>query len=115
MDHAKLSEVVFVPLAPGSVYTNPAAKKTLLRAIVLHNTDSAAQVAKVYLVPAASGVPGSGAPGNRILNVSLPAGDTLNYQLPYPFFMVNQGDSLQAEAATASKVTILPLGDTEAI
>jgi hypothetical protein len=115
VDHAKIAEISFVSGSPASVYANPSGKKTFLRGIVLHNTDTASQLVKLYLVPDATGALGAAALSNRFASPSIPSGDTLMIELPYPFVMADANDSLQAEAAAASKVTILPLGDTEAI
>jgi hypothetical protein len=115
LQRAKLADIATVAASPASVYTNtPAGTKTYIKGIVLHNTNTTAETVKVYSVPDnGSGGTGSAAATNRVLNVSLPANDTLIVEFPSALVLTDNGDSLQAETSTASKVTITVLGDKE--
>jgi hypothetical protein len=113
LQRAKLADIATIAATAGSVYANPASTKTYVKGLVLHNTNSSAEAVKVYSVPDSSGSLGTAAAGNRILNVSLPANDTLIVEFPCAVVLTDTNDSLQAETTTASKVTITVLGDKE--
>lgn len=66
------------------------------------------------MVPNASGSLGTAAATNRILNISLPANDSLFVEFPYALELAATNDSIQAVTTTASKVTIILFGDKDA-
>lgn len=114
MQRTKLADIQYVGSSAGSIYANPASTKTFVRGLILHNTSASAETVKVYVVPDSSGSLGTAGAGNRVLNVSLPANDTLIWEFPYPAVLTDTNDSIQAETTTASKVTVLVLGDKDA-
>jgi hypothetical protein len=113
LQRAKLGDIAFVGSSAGSIYANAAGVKTYVKGLVLHNTNTTAETVQVYDVPDSSGALGTPGVGNRILNVSLPANDTLIVEFPCAVVLSDTNDSLQAQTTTASKVTVLVLGDKE--
>lgn len=114
MQRAKLADIQYVAASAGSIYANPASTKTFVRGLVLHNTNGSAETVKVYVVPDSSSSLGTAGAGNRVLNISLPANDTLFVEFPYSVVLTDTNDSIQAETTTASKVTVLVIGDKDA-
>jgi len=114
LQRAKLADIQYVASSAGSIYANPASTKTFVRGITLHNTNSTAETVKLYNVPDSATALGTAGAGNRFLNVSLAANDTLLIEMPYPIVLTDQNDSIQAETTTASKVTVQLHGDTDA-
>lgn len=113
LQRAKLADIQYVPAAAGSIYANPASTKTFIRGLLLHNTNTSAENVKVYVVPDSAGALGAAAAGHLILNLSLPANDTLLVEMPYSLVLTDTNDSVQAITTTASKVTVIVLGDKE--
>jgi hypothetical protein len=113
LQRAKLGDIAYVGSSVGSIYANAAGVKTFIKGLMLHNTNTTAETVKVYVVPDSSGALGTAGAGNRVLNVALPANDTLLVEFPCALVLSDQNDSLQAETTTASKVTVTVLGDKE--
>lgn len=114
LQRTKLADIAFVAATAGSIYANPAATKTIIKGLMLHNTNSGPEVVKVYVVPDSAGALGTAVAGHLILNVSLPSNDTLMVEFPYALTLTDTNDSLQASTTTASKVTVMVLGDKDA-
>lgn len=114
LQRTKLGDIAFIATTAGSIYANPASTKTVIKGLILHNTNSTTETVRVHVVPDSAGALGTAADGNRILNVSLPANDTLLVEFPYAVTLTDANDSLQAATTTASKVTVIVLGDKDA-
>ena len=114
LQRAKLADIQYVGSSAGSLFSNPASTKTFVRGVVLHNTNTTAETVKVYVVPDSGGALGTAGAGNRVLNILLPANDTLFVEFPYSVVLSDTNDSIQAETTTASKVTALVIGDKDA-
>lgn len=81
-------------------YTTPAATTTIVKEIVLCNTDTAARTVDLHVIPSA----GSGAVANQILqDLALQAGETKIFSLSQ---VLPAGTFIQALASTAAVVSI---------
>jgi len=114
LQRAKLSDIQSIASSAGSIYANPASTKTFLRGLMLHNTNTTTEVVKLYVVPDSTGSVGTAASSHLVLNISLPANDTLLVEFPYPLVLTDTNDSVQAMTTTASKVTVMLFGDKDA-
>ena len=113
LQRTKLGDIAYIPATAGSIYANPSSTKTFVRGLTLHNTNTTTEIVKLYAVPDSTGSLGTAAASNRCLNVSLTANETLLIEFPYPLVLTDENDSIQAETTTASKVTVLVLGDQD--
>jgi len=113
LQRTKLADIAYVASSAGSIYANPASTTSVVKGLVLHNTNSTAETVQVYVVPDSAGSLGTASTANRILNISLPANDTLLVEFPYSVVLTDTNDSLQAVTTTGSKVTVLVLGDQD--
>ena len=114
MQRGKLADIQTIPAAAGSVYSNPAATKTYIRGLILHNTNSTAETVQLYNVPDSAAALGTAGNGNKFTKVALAADETLFIDLAYPLVLADTNDSIQAATTTASKVTVQILGDKDA-
>jgi hypothetical protein len=110
---SKLGDIQYIASTAGSIYANPASKKTYIKGFLLHNTNTTAETVKLYVVPDSASALGTATGAHLILNISLTANDTLLVEMPYTLTLTDQNDSVQAVTTTASKVTVLVFGDTE--
>lgn len=114
LQRTKLADIQYVPAPAGSIYANPAATKTFIRGLVLHNTNTMSnEIIKLYSVPDAAGAIGLASDSSRFFDVLLTPNETLIIGLPYPLVMTDTNDSIQAETSNASKVTVMLLGDKD--
>lgn len=109
LQHTRLAPLAFIPNAVGEIYTNPAATKSFVRGLMLHNTSAGAVSVQLHWVPAG----GSAAAANRFLDVSLAAKETLLPELPFALVLLDDGETIQAVAGSASAVTGAVLGDKD--
>lgn len=114
LQRAKLADIQYIGASAASIYANPAVTKTFVKGLVLHNTNTTSETVQVYVVPDSASALGTAGAGNRILVLSLPANDTLFVEFPYSVTLTDTNDSIQAQTTTASKVTVLLLGDKDA-
>jgi hypothetical protein len=87
------------------IYANPAATKTFIYAISLHNTHSSAVEVTLYKVPDNAAAVGTAAAGNQIFKRSLAAYETFPLN-DVTHILGDTNDSLQAVADVDAKVTI---------
>jgi len=113
LQHTRLAEVAYVPSSVGSIYSNPASTKTHLRGLLLHNTNTSVENVTIHWVPDSSGSVGTASNATRIFNVDLQANETQTFEVPYGIVMTDHNESIQAVTTTASKVTVVPLGDLD--
>ena len=86
-----------------TLYTTPAATRTLLKEFSIANTTAAAIAVRVFLVPSA----GSAGTGNAFLyDFSIPGNDTVQYN---GLEVMNAGDTIQIQAASTG-LTIIASG-----
>ena len=109
----KLADIQTVAATVGSIYANPASTKTYIRGIVLHNTNTTAEIVELHNVPDSAGSLGTAAATNKFLRVSVAANDTVTVDLAYPLVLTDTNDSIQAVTTTVSKVTIMLQGDKD--
>lgn len=83
----------------GTLYTVPASSKTLVKRLIVHNTDTAAHSITLYLVPNG----GAAGPSNQVVKHSIDAEDYAVFDLDQ---VLEEGDTIQALADTASVLTI---------
>lgn len=114
MERGKLADIQTLSDSTASIYTNPAATKTYVRGLVLHNTNSSSEEIVLYNVPDSAGSVGTAAAGNQFFKRELAAGESVFIDLEYPIVLTDENDSLQAVADTASVVTVQVLGDKDA-
>lgn len=114
MQRGKLADIAYLAAAAGSIYANPAGTKTYVRAITLFNGNSTTETVNLYNVPDSAAALGVAGAGNMFLQQQLAAQETLIIEFPYPIVLADTNDSLQASTTTASKVTVMLHGDTDA-
>lgn len=108
--YAALKEIGYIPAAAAAVFTNPAAKTSYARLFIIHNGNTTAEVVKLYAVPNGGSADGS----NKFYEETLAAGATRIFDLAAPGLIIpDEGDTIQAETTTASKVTIQIMGGQE--
>jgi hypothetical protein len=113
LQRAKLGDIQYIASTAGSIYANPASTKTYVKGFILHNTNTTAETVKLYVVPDSAAALGTATTAHLILNISLPANDTLLVELPYALTLTDTNDSVQGVTTTASKVTVIVFGDKE--
>lgn len=97
-----------------SIYTNPAATKTLIKTVLLHNTNTSTETVKLYFVVASGGNIGTPVVANRLINRSIISNDTVFITMPYPLILSSTNDALFGESTTANMTNILLLGEIDA-
>ncbi len=116
-DFAGLGFPAYVPVqgSVGSIYANPSGKTTFIKGLVLYNANTSAEAVTVYMVPNSAGSLGTAGATNQIAALSIAAGDTVFFPLNVdgqPILLTGHNDSIQAGTTTASKVNVVPVGDT---
>ncbi len=106
-----LTEPTQIASSPASVYANPASTKSLIRGIIIYNSNTTTETVKIYYVPDSSSSLGTAAASNRLFSVSLSADETLIIEIPFCLVLSDTNDAIFAETTTASKVTIEITGD----
>lgn len=96
----------------GSVYTNPSSTVTRLKGWRLHNTNISTETVNVHEVVNSGGSLGTAANSNRVMQITLTAGQTFVWEYPDVLVMDHTNDSIQMGTTTASKVTFTPFGLT---
>jgi len=111
---AILKEIGLLSDSMTTLYTNPSSTKTYVTQIYLHNIHTSAVVVTIHKVPDNGGSAGTAGDANKVWNVSLSSGETvlLEYE-KLGLHMFDQGDTIQAVADIASKVTCEICGFTE--
>jgi len=109
----RLRDIQFVPDTVGVIYPNGSGQKTFINGVALFNTNSTTETVKLYNVPNDGASAGTAGDGNQFDEVELLAKKSYIYQLPYPMTLLELNDTIQAVTTTASKVTIMLLGDVD--
>jgi hypothetical protein len=118
LTHVNLLSGLVAQLASsaGVIYDNPNATKTYIKGIYLFNTSTTtSQTVKLYIVPNnGAGAVGTAATGNRVLQYTLAPLEALDREfVGLGYVLMAEHDSLQAEATSATTVTISLSGDLD--
>lgn len=114
LQRGKLADIQYIPDSAGSIYANPAASKSYIRSIILHNTNNVPETVKLYNVPDSATALGTAADSNKFFQKDMSANETFFIDLEYPLVLTDQNDCIQAVTTNASKVTVQVLGDKDA-
>ena len=113
-DYGRLTEITTIADTLATLYTNPSATKTYIRLIVLHNTNSTAEVVQLHNVPDNAEVVGTAADINKFYYESMESNSTSIIEFRTPGLILETvNDTIQAVTTTASKVTIQIMGGIE--
>lgn len=105
-----LQDMTTISATPAAVFTNPAAKTTYLRLIVLHNLNTTSEVVVLYKCLAGE----TNADTNKFEYLTIVANDTVNLEFAGPGIILDtENDAIYARATTAGKVTIMMAGAQE--
>lgn len=113
LQHTRLAEVAYVASTVGSIYSNAASTKSHVRGFLLHNTNTTNETVAIHWVPDSAGSVETASNATRIFNVVLAANETLLLEIPYGLVLTDTNESIQAVTTTASKVTVVVLGDKD--
>ncbi len=112
--YSRLREISEIASSAASVYTNPSSTTSYVRSIILHNTNSSAEVVVMYNVPDSAGSEGTAATANQFYKASVAADSTVLVEFATPGLVLSDtNDTIQASTTTANKVTIQIMGATE--
>lgn len=95
-----------------TVHAAASSKKSLVSGFNICNTDTSQRTCELYLVQNSGGSVGSSAASKRLCKLTLPADDTVVYTLPHPVYLLADNDAIVGKSDSATKVTVIPLGDT---
>jgi hypothetical protein len=116
-DWQKLTEITYIANSAGAVFTNPAATKSYIRLIIIHNNNTTVEQIKLYNVPDSTGAVGTAGDANIFFNVAVQPSETVvlgSDLLPVPgIILTDENDTIQGVTTTASKVTIQIFGGQE--
>ena len=101
----ELNTLIPISDSVGSHLTNAADKTQMIHGIYLHNTHTSSILVTVYKVPDDGGSVGIPGAGNQIAKLTLDTLETFAIN-DISMYLADEGDSIQAVAATASKVNI---------
>lgn len=108
---ARLAEAVWVTNAAAAVITNPAATRTYVQQIILHNTHTAAIEVQIWIVPDAGGAVGVAADQNKKYHLSIAADDTVTFDFGKPgIVLTDTNDTIQMQAGTTNLVNVNAYG-----
>jgi len=95
----------FIGNTAAAIFTAAASKRYRIKEVELHNIDTAAIVVRVWLAPNDSGNARSVSDDDQyqVLKISVPGGETVYISVGWAVEAAN--DTIQAKAATASKVS----------
>lgn len=113
LQHTRLANIQFVPTTAASIYTNAVNTKSYVRGFVIFNGNTALETVELFWVPANAGLVGTPSAGNQFTKAKIAADDTLIIDFPYTLSLVDTNEAIFAKTTTASKVTIILLGDKE--
>jgi hypothetical protein len=91
-----------LPTTTGSaIYTSPANKAVEVASVILHNAHTAAELVEVF-------IGGTANTANRILRVSVPAGETFEFapKIPIVLHAASGGVAIYAKTTGATRVTM---------
>lgn len=113
-DYKRLVPITTIPSSVGVIYTNPTGKKSYVRLIQIHNTNTTIETVKLYNVPDSTGSVGTAGVTNKFYEYGVSANETIQIEYAPPGLMLEDvNDTIQAVTTTASKVTIEITGGVE--
>lgn len=116
LQRAKLADIAYIGTTAASIYSNPSSTKSFVKGLILFNGNTTTETVKIYVVPDSGGSVGTAGASNQVAEISLATKETLFFPLDidsYPLTLTDTNDSIQASTTTASKVTVIPIGDKE--
>ncbi len=113
LQKAKLASIQYVGSSAGSIYSNPASTKSLVRGFVLHNTNTTTEVVSLHYIDNNAGAVGTASAANRIYMVTVQPDETIMIEIPFALVLVATNDAIVASTTTASKVTVVVTGDQD--
>jgi len=117
LSRGKLADIAYIAATTAaSIYANPATTKSYIKGLMLFNSNTTAELVKLYNVPDAAAALGTAGVANQIAEFSLKDKETLLFPLNVdgqPTVLTDTNDSIQASTTTASKVTVVVLGDKD--
>lgn len=113
-EYKNLAEIVTIADTAGAILTNPTSKTSYIRLINIHNSNTATETVKLYLVPDSGGSVGTAGDTNKIYEDDIASNETRIIDYAVPGLILTDGnDTLQGVTDTASKVTITVTGGQE--
>lgn len=113
-DYKRLAQITTIPSSAGAIYTNPTGKKSYIRLIQLHNTNTTDELVKLYNVPNSTGSVGTAVATNKFYEYIMTPNETIQIEYAPPGLILEDvNDTIQAVTTTASKVTIEITGGQE--
>lgn len=113
-DYLRIAEITQLGNSAGTLYANPSSKKTYLRLIVLHNTNTTSETVRLYIVPDSSGSEGTAGDANKFYQGIIAPNDTVVLEFPaVGLMLVDVNDTIQGYSTTASKVSVQIYGGQE--
>lgn len=105
--YMKLTEITTIAASAAAVYTNGASTTSYAVSILLHNTNTAAESIKLWMVPDSGGSVGTAADANRVWADDLAANESIEINFgKIGLILEDTNDTIQAETDTDNKVTI---------
>jgi hypothetical protein len=113
-DYSRLTEIMTIATGAASIYSNPAATKSYIRQLILHNGNTTNEDVILYNVPDSGGSVGTAGATNIFYKENMAPDDTTILDFGAPGIILEDiNDSIQAVTDTVSKVTIQIYGGTE--
>ena len=110
----RLVDVTTLPKSVGILFDQPASQVTYIRFILLHNSNTTAEVVKLYDVPDNGGSVGSAGATNEFFGATLQPLETVMIEFPVPGKIIkDEHETIQGVTTTASKVTCTMYGGKE--
>jgi len=106
---AVLVEIQRVSNVAGVVYTTPVGVRAYAQSIFIHETTGTGYNFKMWKVPTGD----SRGDENRLLNVTIPANDTVTFAFSAPGIILAEGDTLHMQAGGADKLNVEVSGFTD--
>jgi len=110
LQRTRLTPVMVVPASVDTIYENSAATRTHVRGVTFINRALTTQVVKLWWVP-----DGDSPDDTNIIQpgLQLQANEVFTWDIPYSITMLDDGETLQAEADAADSINIIIHGDKD--
>lgn len=110
----RLTDVTTIANSAGALFTQPASQVTYIRSIIIHNSNTTAEVVKLYDVPDNGGAVGTAGATNEFYGETLQPLETVMIEFPVPGkILKDRNETIQGVTTTASKVTFAMYGGKE--
>lgn len=104
----RLKETAELTTSSAAAITNASGDTTIVTRIHLHNHTGASKVVTLHNVPDSAASVGTAADANEMLEITLAAGDSLDWECY--IVLSDTNDTIQAKADTANSVTMAAYG-----